>query len=251
MTAREPAGCSALEAARTAWEESGRQAAGNGAVMRCAPLAIRWMDDDTALVRNTVASAAATHYDPRCIWSAVLVNLAVASLVRGTAVDPGELAARAAGAARELGAALAPFGLEGAGLQLPAEVAGALSGLPPAAPEEIGFDGAAMDYTLKAMQRAPGGVRQFRSRDVSARLRDRGGPRTVAPWLSPGTPSGRPVPTPRPRRRSRSSPAARRSICRQTSSNAATSGWSIGTALPKPPGSANRPAPTTSGPPAA
>ena len=57
MTAREPAGCSALEAARTAWEESGRQAAGNGAVMRCAPLAIRWMDDDTALVRNTVVSA--------------------------------------------------------------------------------------------------------------------------------------------------------------------------------------------------
>ena len=57
VTAREPAGCSALEAARTAWEESGRQAAGNGAVMRCAPLAIRWMDDDTALVRNTVVSA--------------------------------------------------------------------------------------------------------------------------------------------------------------------------------------------------
>ena len=41
------------------------------------------MDDDTALVRNTVVSAAATHYDPRCIWSAVLVNLAVASLARG------------------------------------------------------------------------------------------------------------------------------------------------------------------------
>ena len=70
------------------------------------------MDDDTALVRNTVVSAAATHYDPRCIWSAVLVNLAVASLARGAAVDPGELASRAAGAARELGAALAPFGLQ-------------------------------------------------------------------------------------------------------------------------------------------
>ena len=103
-------------------------------------------------MRNTVASAAATHYDPRCIWSAVLVNLAVASLVRGSAVDPGELAARAAGAARELGAALAPFGIAGSGLQIPEEVAGALSGLPPAAPEEIGLDGDAMGYTLKAMQ---------------------------------------------------------------------------------------------------
>lgn len=152
VTAREPAGCSALEAARTVWEESGRQAAGNGAVMRCAPLAIRWLDDDTALVRGTVVSAAATHYDPRCIWSAVLVNLAVASLARGTAVDPGELAARAAGAARELGAALAPFGLAGAGLQLPTEVAGALSSPPPADPEAIDLDGAAMGYTLKAMQ---------------------------------------------------------------------------------------------------
>ena len=83
-------------------------------------------------MRNTVASAAATHYDPRCIWSAVLVNLAVASLVSG--------------------AALAPFGIAGDRLQLPAEVAGALSGLPPAAPEEIGLDGDAMGYTLKAMQ---------------------------------------------------------------------------------------------------
>ena len=35
--AREPAGCSALDAARTVWEESGRQAAGKPApVMRCA-----------------------------------------------------------------------------------------------------------------------------------------------------------------------------------------------------------------------
>ena len=55
VTAREPAGCSAQEAARTVWEESGKQAAGNGAVMSCAPLAIRW----TTIL--TVVSAAATH----------------------------------------------------------------------------------------------------------------------------------------------------------------------------------------------
>ena len=99
VTAREPEGRPALEAARTVWEESGRQSAGNGAVMRCAPLAIRWLDDDTALVRNTVVSAVATHFDPRCIWSSALVNLAIASLLRGAAVDAGDVAARATAAA--------------------------------------------------------------------------------------------------------------------------------------------------------
>ena len=67
--AREPVGLPALEASRAAWEGSGGKAAGNGAVMRCAPLAIRWRHDDVALVRNTVCSAAVTHWDSRCIWS--------------------------------------------------------------------------------------------------------------------------------------------------------------------------------------
>ena len=152
VTARAPAGCTALEAARTVWEESGRRSAGNGAVMRCAPLAIRWLNDDTALVRDTVVSAVATHFDPRCIWSSVVVNLAIASLLRGAAVDTGDLAARATAAARELGAALAPFGAAGAGFQFPSDVTGALNGPLPAAPEEIGLDGHDLGYTLKAMQ---------------------------------------------------------------------------------------------------
>ena len=54
-----------------AWEESGRYSAGNGAVMRCAPLAIRWVRDDVALARNTALSAVVTHADPRCVWSGV------------------------------------------------------------------------------------------------------------------------------------------------------------------------------------
>ena len=59
--AREPSGLPALQASRAAWEDSGRKAAGNAAVMRCAPLAIRWRHDDAALVRDTVCSAAVTH----------------------------------------------------------------------------------------------------------------------------------------------------------------------------------------------
>lgn len=152
VTARQPAGCPALEAARATWEESDRRAAGNGAVMRCPPLAIRWRNDDTALVRDTVVSAAATHFDPRCIWSSVLVNLAIASLLRGAAVDTADLAGRAAAAARTLGEALAPFGTGGAGFQLPPEVIDALHAPLPAAPDGIELDGAGMGYTLKAMQ---------------------------------------------------------------------------------------------------
>ena len=152
VTAREPEGRPVLEAARTVWEESGRQSAGNGAVMRCAPLAIRWLDDDTALVRNTVVSAVATHFDPRCIWSSALVNLAIASLLRGAAVDAGDVAARATAAAQRLGAALAPFETGGTGFELPPDVLDALHGPLPAAPEGIGLDGDDMGYTLKAMQ---------------------------------------------------------------------------------------------------
>ena len=59
QAAREPVGLPALEASRAAWEDAGGKAAGNGAVMRCAPLAIRWRQDDAALVRNTVVSAVA------------------------------------------------------------------------------------------------------------------------------------------------------------------------------------------------
>ena len=82
QSAREPVGLPALEASRAAWETSDGNAAGNGAVMRCAPVAIRWRYDDAALVRNTAASAAVTHWDPRCVWSAVFVNLTIASLLR-------------------------------------------------------------------------------------------------------------------------------------------------------------------------
>jgi ADP-ribosyl-[dinitrogen reductase] hydrolase len=73
------------EAARLVWERSGGQAAGNGAVMRCAPVAMRWPRDRTRLLAETENSARITHHDPRCFWSAFAVNLAVAdALTAGT-----------------------------------------------------------------------------------------------------------------------------------------------------------------------
>ena len=147
--AREPVGLPALEASRVAWEDSGGKAAGNGAVMRCAPLAIRWRHDDAALVRNTVVSAVVTHWDSRCIWSAVVVNLAIASLLREPPDDALRLVERAERARETLGDALAPFGINA---PIPKAVTKALDVADVTAPEDIGLDGWDMGYTLKAMR---------------------------------------------------------------------------------------------------
>ena len=149
QAAREPVGLPALAASRAAWEDSGGKAAGNGAVMRCAPLAIRWRQDDAALVRNTIVSAAVTHWDARCVWSAVFVNLAIASLLREPPDGALRLVERAEQARETLGDTLAPFG---ANVPVPAKVTKALDVADVTAPEDIGLDGWDMGYTLKAMQ---------------------------------------------------------------------------------------------------
>ena len=149
QAAREPVGLPALEASRAAWEDSGGKAAGNGAVMRCAPLAIRWRDDDAALVRNTVVSAVVTHWDPRCVWSAVFVNLAVASLLQEPPDGALRLVERAERAWEMLGDVLEPFGIDA---PVPAVVTEALDIADVTAPEDVGLDGWDMGYTLKAMQ---------------------------------------------------------------------------------------------------
>ena len=148
QSAREPVGLPALEASRAAWETSDGNAAGNGAVMRCAPVAIRWRYDDAALVRNTAASAVVTHWDPRCVWSAVLVNLAVASLLRQSPDDELRLVERAERAREALGS-LGPFGIDAS---VPAAITEALDAADVTAPEDLGLDGWDMGYTLKAMQ---------------------------------------------------------------------------------------------------
>ena len=147
--AREPQGLPALQASRAAWEDSLGKAAGNGAVMRCAPLAIRWRHDDAALVLNTVCSAAVTHWDARCIWSSVFVNLAVASILRKPPDPELRLVQRAEQARETLGDALSPCGIDAPPT---ASVTRALDVADIAEPHEIGLDGWDMGFTLKAMQ---------------------------------------------------------------------------------------------------
>ncbi|MGH7408944.1 MAG: ADP-ribosylglycohydrolase family protein, partial [Candidatus Methylomirabilales bacterium] len=79
-------------AAREVWEEDGREPAGNGAVMRCAPVALRWMRSLEPLIGVTMRSARITHHDSRCGWSAVAVNAALALCLGGTILDLEDLA---------------------------------------------------------------------------------------------------------------------------------------------------------------
>ena len=111
---REPAGGKggdAFESARSIWEDSGRDAAGNGSVMRCGPVALRWLDDDAALARNSAVSAAVTHWDPRCIWSTLLADFAIAACLRGEPIEVDGLLNRAGAALRAAGNDLAQFEL--------------------------------------------------------------------------------------------------------------------------------------------
>ncbi len=135
VISRLASGTPAGRAAREVWEEDGRGPAGNGAVMRCAPVALRWRRSGRQLVEVTERSALVTHFDPRCVWSAIALNGALALSLRGIQVELEALAAQ----------------LDGAGAALP--VWGAVCEARSVALEDLELDDpTAMGYTLKAMQ---------------------------------------------------------------------------------------------------
>ena len=55
----------------------------NGALMRCAPVALRYALEPDRLIEQTAATCAVTHFAPGAQWSCILVNAAIAMLVRG------------------------------------------------------------------------------------------------------------------------------------------------------------------------
>ena len=70
------------EAGQYVWENSPEgQNAGNGSVMRCAPLAIPYAADRDRLVTVSRQSSQITHADPRCMFGCVVLNLTVAGLL--------------------------------------------------------------------------------------------------------------------------------------------------------------------------
>lgn len=154
---REPAGKPIIEASQTAW---GGRRAGNGALMRCSPVAIRWRDDAAALVRNSIVSAVPTHWDPCCGWSCVLANLAAAAALRGETPTADELLDAGVEGVR---AALPELQRYDYKAEVPGKVREAVRGAVDAKVDDVCADDGSMGYTLLtlrlaliALWRAPG-----------------------------------------------------------------------------------------------
>lgn len=77
------------------WDEAGEElqartpqgVAGNGSVMRCAPVALRFRSSPDLLVRSSIDTSRVTHADPRATWGAVAVCQAIAFLLDGGSMD--------------------------------------------------------------------------------------------------------------------------------------------------------------------
>jgi ADP-ribosyl-[dinitrogen reductase] hydrolase len=74
------------EAGRLAWEPE-RSSAGNGGLMRCAPVGLFRFRDEPKLVEDSKNTCLITHFDSRCQDSCVVLNSAIANLVRGEPVS--------------------------------------------------------------------------------------------------------------------------------------------------------------------
>ena len=162
-------GMSIAEASRTAWQG---ERAGNGAIMRCAPLSIRWRDDVNALVRNSVISAVPTHWDPRCGWSCAILSLAIASALRQDRMQRERITADGLLEAVLNGvrASLPELEQYGYGAHVPDEVRDAVQDASRMEMNDLHLDGSNIGYTLLTLQvglvslwRAPGYERGLRA----------------------------------------------------------------------------------------
>ncbi|MEZ4529705.1 MAG: ADP-ribosylglycohydrolase family protein [Thermomicrobiales bacterium] len=78
------------------WDEAGEQAhisrgprdsAGNGAIMRCAPIAMRFRANPARVRSVSIDVSRITHANPLCTWASVAVDQAIADLLDGAPVD--------------------------------------------------------------------------------------------------------------------------------------------------------------------
>jgi ADP-ribosylglycohydrolase len=66
---------------RAVWESSGRRAAGNGALMRSAPIGVLFAADPVARREATFGDGALTHFDPRSLLACAGFNAAIGAAV--------------------------------------------------------------------------------------------------------------------------------------------------------------------------
>ena len=79
------------EAARIIYEDR-NHIAPNGGLMRCAPIALARHSNPSLLVKDSAATCAVTHYAPTCQWSCIILNTAIALLLKGVTPSVRELA---------------------------------------------------------------------------------------------------------------------------------------------------------------
>lgn len=75
------AGAAWNEAGKIAHEKLDGKSAGNGSIMRCAPIGLLHFKNYDKLVRDSIDSSIITHWDPQAGWGCVAVNLAIAELL--------------------------------------------------------------------------------------------------------------------------------------------------------------------------
>jgi ADP-ribosyl-[dinitrogen reductase] hydrolase len=80
-------------AGRWAHDQLGGRSAGNGAIMRCAPIALLEYHHPERLIEDSINSALITHWDERARYGAAALNLAIAALIQE---EPPEVALRTA-----------------------------------------------------------------------------------------------------------------------------------------------------------
>jgi len=69
------------EAGHEVWVATGKEAAGNGGLMRVAPVALRFVHDRRRLMKVANDTCGVTHYDPRCRASCVAFCLALRDML--------------------------------------------------------------------------------------------------------------------------------------------------------------------------
>lgn len=66
------------------WQDSGKDSAANGGVMRTAILGVWDFREKKQVIENAKNICRITHFDPRCVASCVAVSLAISELLTGT-----------------------------------------------------------------------------------------------------------------------------------------------------------------------
>ena len=78
---------------KVVWDRSGRNMAGNGSLMRTAPIGVFFSGDPEAIVEVSILDSSITHFDPRCMLACAALNSAIGYAVATDMADISELGA--------------------------------------------------------------------------------------------------------------------------------------------------------------